>query len=326
VKDRLSRAAHAEEQIHAVETLILQHETAQRSSTSAQETLQRFLVEFHAGEHMVCYDALQKAGLLPRLAQARSVVQEALYDPFTKQRLAEGLAQHLGIESSAAYSLAEKWFSRLERQIASIPVKQRLIDGRMADFSKFSAARYRYQTELRGRRPQQVKKWMETVGTRYQGSSFSELSSQQGMDLLAPSIEFYFGADSLARPRKPRASVDLTFAPAEEKEGREASEEIRRRNLHILTPQRAARFIEKHLRTSGELISSADLHLKVEDDFLDLLAVLSFDRGPGKQGAHRPIKWKVHPLRGDFCVEPEQVPRDRELNHWMERFSVERLS
>lgn len=92
VKDLLERVGRAGDQMHAVETLVLEHATAQRTSTSAQETLQRFLVEFHMGEHMVCYDALQEAGLLPRVNQARAVAQEALYDPFTKQRLAEGLA------------------------------------------------------------------------------------------------------------------------------------------------------------------------------------------------------------------------------------------
>lgn len=49
VKDLLSRANHATEQMHAVESLILQHAGAQRTSSSAQDTLQRFLVDFHGG-------------------------------------------------------------------------------------------------------------------------------------------------------------------------------------------------------------------------------------------------------------------------------------
>ena len=102
IKELLDRAERADEQMHAVETLILQHESAQRDSATAQETLQRFLVEFHAGEHMLCYDALQEAGLLPRINQARSAVLEALYDPFTKQRLAEGLGKHLSIDPADA--------------------------------------------------------------------------------------------------------------------------------------------------------------------------------------------------------------------------------
>src|SRR5882724_9493669 len=125
VKDLLDRAERADDQMHMVETLILREEAAQRASASAQETLQRFLVEFHAGEHMVCYDALQQAGLMPRLNEARSVVQEALYDPFTKQRLAEGLGKHLNLDATAAYAEAERWLAHLERQLASIPVKQR---------------------------------------------------------------------------------------------------------------------------------------------------------------------------------------------------------
>ena len=79
VKDLLERAGRAGDQMHAVESLVIQHAAAQRTSTSAQETLKRFLVEFHLGEHMVCYDALQEAGLLPRLNLARSVAQAALY-------------------------------------------------------------------------------------------------------------------------------------------------------------------------------------------------------------------------------------------------------
>ena len=123
VKDLLDRAGRADEQMHMVETLILRQEEAQRASASAQETLQRFLVEFHAGEHMVCYDVLQEAGLLPRLIQARTTVQEALYDPFAKQRLAEGLAKHLSLDANAAYIEAERWLVRLERQLGAIPRK-----------------------------------------------------------------------------------------------------------------------------------------------------------------------------------------------------------
>ena len=201
IKDLLDRADRADDQMHMVETLILREEAAQRASASAQETLQRFLVEFHAGEHMVCYDALQEAGLLPRLNQARSVVQEALYDPFTKQRLAEGLAKHLSLDATAAYSEAERWLVRLERQIAAIPVKQRLIDGRMADFARLSDARHRYQTEMRGRRPEQVKAYLDDAARLHAGKSFVHLATEPGMALLSPKVEILFGTDSLSPAR-----------------------------------------------------------------------------------------------------------------------------
>src|SRR5258708_19399091 len=197
VKDLLERAGRADDQMHAVESLILQQEAAQRASGSPQETLQRFLVEFHAGEHMVCYDALQEAGLLPRLNQARSIVQEALYDPFTKQRLAEGLAKHLSLDATAAYTEAERWLIRLERQLAAIPVKQRLIDGRMSDFARLSDARYRYQTEMRGRRPEQVKVYLDEAARLHEGKSFGDLASAPGMTLLSPAVEVFYGSYSL---------------------------------------------------------------------------------------------------------------------------------
>jgi hypothetical protein len=326
VKDLLDRAGRADDQMHAVESLILQHETAQRVSQSAQETLQRFLVEFHAGEHMVCYDALQEAGLLPRLNQARTIAQEALYDPFTKQRLAEGLARHLELDATAAYTEAEHWLVRLEKQLAAIPVKQRLIDGRMADFSRLSDARYRYQTEMRGRRPEQVKSFLDEAARLHAGQSFSSLAHEPGMLLLSPTVEVFFGLDSLSRPRRARVPVDLSIeAPPAEPDAEAAKDEIRRRNLNTLTPQRAARFIAKHLPEKGARISTETLRLVVEDDLLDLLAVLSFDRGPAG-ASHRPIRWRVHPLRADFGTEPERIPRDAQAGRLMERFTLERLT
>jgi len=324
VKDLLDRAGRADDQMHAVESLILQHEMAQRLSQSPQETLHRFLVAFHAGEQMVCYDALQEAGLPPRLTRARATVQEALYDPFTKQRLAEGLAKHLDLDPTAAYQEAERWLIRLEKQLASIPVKQRLIDGRMADFSRLSDARYRYQTEMRGQRPEQVKTYLDQAAAGLAGQSFASLAHEPGMEFLSIEVEHYFGLDALARPRRQRPAADLTVAaPPTAPDPEAAKDEIRRRNLNALTPQRAARFIEKHLPAQGQL-STENLRIVVEDDLLDLLAVLSFDRGL-TGSTQRPVRWRVHPVRADFGTDPGNIPRDPQAGRLMERFTLERL-
>jgi hypothetical protein len=288
--------------------------------------LQRFLVEFHAGEHMVCYDSLQEAGLLPRLNQARSIAQEALYDPFTKQRLAEGLAKHLQLEASASYTEAERWLVRLERQLASIPVKQRLIDGRMSDFARLSDARYRYQTEMRGRRPEQVKAYLEEAARFHAGKSFSDLADEPGMTLLSPIVEVFFGADSLSRAKRQRSPVDLTLqAPPAGADADAAKDEIRRRNLNILNPQRAARFIDRHLPAKGDRLSTEELHVMTEDDLLDLLAVLAFDRGPAGT-SRRTTRWRVLSARADFGLEPQRIPRDPEADRLVERFVLERIS
>lgn len=325
VKDLLDRAGRAGDQMHAVESLILQHEAAQRASGSARETLDRFLVEFHAGQHMVCYDALQEAGLLPRLAAARNVAQDALNDPFTKQRLAEGLAAHAKLDPLDAYAEAERWLTRLERFLAAIPKKQRLIDGRMADFSRLSDARYRYQTEMRGRKPEQVKAFMDAAAARHAGESFSDLADEPGMPLLSPLVEVFWGREALSRPRSARPPVDLSVedSPAAP-DSESAKEEIRRRNLNVLTPQRAARFVERFLPEKGARLSTESLHLHIEDDLLDLLAVLAFDRGPSASGAHRVVRWRVHPAREDLGCEPARIPRDDEAGRAVERFILER--
>ncbi len=326
VKDLLDRAERADEQMHMVETLILREDAAQRASMSAQETLQRFLVEFHAGEHMVCYDALQQTGLLPRLNQARTSVQEALYDPFTKQRLAEGISKHLCLDTTAAYTEAERWLVRLERQIAAIPVKQRLIDGRMADFARLSDARHRYQTEMRGRRPAQVKTFLDESSRLHAGKTFSALAAEEGMPLLSPMVSVWFGTDSLSSPRKVRAAVNLELAaPPAEPDAEATKDEIRRRNLHILTPQRAVRFIERHLGQKGERLSTETLHVVAEDDLLDLLAVLAFDRGASSETL-RSVRWRVTSARTELGPGPETIPRDRQGDHIFERLEIERIS
>jgi hypothetical protein len=63
----------------------------------------------------------------------------------------------------------------------------------------------------------------------------------------------------------------------------------------------------------------------VEDDLLDLLAVLAFDRGRAA-GSHRPVRWRLHPMRADLGVEPERIARDFEAGRLVERFTIERLS
>ncbi len=329
VKDLLDRAGRAEDQMHAVESLILQHEAAQRVSDSPQATLQRFLVEFHAGEHMVCYAALQEAGLLNQLARAQEVAHEARHDALAKNRLAEGLARHRQLEPSdpAAYAEAERWLGKLERILAAIPIKQRLIDGRMADFSRLSAARYRYQTEMRGRRPEQVKAYLDAAAALHAGQSFGELVQEPGMPLLSPIIEVYFGRDSLARPRTQRAAVDLSLAaPNTKADPDAATDEIRRRNLNVLTPQRAAKFIDRHLPKKGDRVCTADLQLVREDDLLDLLAVLAFDRGNSVTGSGKQLRWRVHTVRADFGTDPGQIPRDLEAGRYVERCTLERLA
>ena len=326
VKELLDRVERATDQMHAVETLILRHEQQQRSSESPSETLNRFLIEFHAGEHMVCYDALQQGGLIPRLQHARAVVQEALANPYAKQRLADDLVAHRGLTQADAYIEAERLLAELERGLAAIPTKQRIIDGRMADFSRLSAQRYRYQTEIRGRRPEQVKAHMQEADTRYAGQSFANLANESGLPLLSAEVALRFGSDALYRPRRVRPPVDLSVIAAPEgPDALDAQELIRQRNLDAITPQRAGRFIEEHLPTKGIQLSTAEFHLQAEDDLLDLLAVLAFERATGST-PHKPLRWRVHTMRGQHGLEPDQIPTDRQAGRRVERLTIERIA
>jgi hypothetical protein len=215
---------------------------------------------------------------------------------------------------------------RLERQLAAIPIKQRLIDGRMSDFARLSDARYRYQTEMRGRRPEQVKGYLDEAARLHAGRSFADLANQPGMTLLSPIVEVFFGNDSLSSPRRQRLPIDLNLAaPPDSADAEAAKDEIRRRNLNILNPQRAAAFIHKHLPAKGVRISTEELRVQTEDDLLDLLAVLAFDRGPAGATRH-PIRWRIVSARVDLGTEPERIPRDQQGERLVERFALERIS
>jgi len=171
-----------------------------------------------------------------------------------------------------------------------------------------------------------VKAYLDEAAQAHSGQTFSDLAGEPGMRLLSPVVEVFFGIDSLSRPRRGRPAVSLSFEKQEvETDTEAAKEEIRRRNLSVLTPQRAVRFIEKHLPAKGARLSTEQLHVLLEDDFLDLLAALAFDRGRAG-GSHRLVRWRLHPIRADFGVEPDRIPRDPEADRVVERFTIERIS
>ena len=326
VKELLARVARAGQQMRAVETVVLRYVQEQRVSASPSETLRRFLVEFHEGEHMVCYDTLERGGLLPKLKQARLVAQDALANPFTKQRLAEGIIAQRGLDETTAYGEAEEMLSRLERALAGLSVEQRIIDARIADFSRLSAARYRYQTEMRGRRPELVKAYLKAADEKHSGQSFADLANEPGMALLCPLVEFYFGQDALSRPRRARPPVDLQLGkPVAAGDSLDALERIRRQNLYVVTPQRAGRFIERHLPEQGARLSTADLHISTEDDLLDFMAVIAYERASAGRG-HKPIRWRIHTARQEHGLVPEKIPTDAVAGRRVERLTIERIA
>ena len=322
----LDGVERATEQMHAVERVILHFEERQQHSASGNVTLRLFYTEFYEGEHIVCYDTLRQGGLLSKLHRARAVVQEALSDPFAKERLAEGVAAHRKIASGDAYNLAEQQLTRLERCLGGIGAKAELIDARVASFHKLSAQRYRYQTEMRGRRPEMVKAYLAAANAQFAGKRFADLTEPADIQLLCPEVEIYFGNESLARARRARPNVDLSLGegPAEG-DAEDAQELIRQRSLYAITPNRAARFIEKFLPERGRSVSSADFSIHTEDDLLDLFAALAFERANGR-ASPRGLRWRVSFCRAELGLEPEKIPLDSQAGHRFERFTLERLS
>lgn len=324
--DGVQRAA---DQMHAVEKVVLEFEERQRQSDSGELTLRLFYRDFYEGEHMVCYDTLRSGGLLPTLSRARDVVQGALADPFAKERLADGLMVHKKLMPQDAYLLAEQQLSRLEKSLGAIRSKAELIDARIASFNKLSAQRYRYQTEMRGRRPELVKAYFAAVNEANSGRRFADLPDAPDFQILSPDVEIYFGTESLARSRRLRPPVNLSVDEPAEEDAEGAQSEIRKRSLYAITPARAVRFIEMFLPDRGTSMTSQELgerpvHPVGEDDLLDLFATLSFERGASTTQA-RSVRWRTSFVRTELGLEPDKIPVDVVADCRCERFTIERL-
>jgi len=325
IKDFIKRAKTACDQIHRIENLILNHGQAQLSSESANDTLQRFLVDFNAGDHMVCYSTLKKTGLLPKINKASDIVLESSHNTLFMRRITEGIIDHERISEDNALLKAEKMMLNLYELISSIPAKQKLIDGRIASFCKLSASRYRYQTEMRGNRPEQIKEYMDKAADIHAGKSFADIENVTGISFLTTTVEFY-SFNSLRKPSlkkqivKQRVSIDESaYDPIDIKE------EIHRHNQYILTPIRAARFVERILPNIGAIISTHELSILTPDELLDFLAALSFDRGPS-YNSYKRTTWTVTTYNDGPTLNKTEVPYDRVANRLIERLTIERKS
>ncbi len=325
VTDLNTRLENAVIQLHGVEKLISMFDQRQRQSDSPAETLRLLYAEFGSGQHMVCYDALRRGGLLPRIQAARSMVADRRDNPLVKERLAVGFVEHYGWEPNEAYAKAEKALRDLENRLAAIRLVADAIDGRMAAFNQLSQQRYRYQTELRGRRPEIIKLYCDAINQAHAHTRLASLQeASPDFAPLIPEVRFFYGAESLYRARRIKTPVDLTFdqGRAWEQDEEDVLAALRERQRLALTPQRAARLVAKLLQAKGETTDTSTFTVGTIDEMLDLLAIAAYDHAPTMQG--RMLRWSVDGERRKLGLTPEKVPHDIQAGWRMERFNITR--
>jgi len=326
VTDVNARLESAIIQLHGVEKLISLFDRRQRLSDSPAETLRLLYAEFGAGQHMVCYDALRRNGLLPRLQVLRSLVADRRDDPLVKERLAAGFAAHYHWDENEAYHRAEKALRDLEHRLAAIRLVADAIDARMASFNQLSQQRYRYQTELRGRRPEIVKAYCDAINAAHDGGRLSALrETPPDFSPLIPEVKCFFGTDSLARVRRHKSPADLTFGretPDPDESAEETLAAMRERQRLALTPQRAARLVAKLLPHGNLTITTADFASADLDAMLDLLAIAAYEHAVIADG--RRVKWTIAGPGQSAGLTPETIPTDPHAGWNLERFSIRR--
>ncbi|MDB6077901.1 MAG: hypothetical protein JWO82_1648 [Akkermansiaceae bacterium] len=325
VTDLNGRLETAVIQLHGVEKLISIFDQRQRASESPAETLRLLYAEFGTGQHMVCYDALRRNGLLPRLQMARLKVGDLRDQVLIKERLAEGFTEHYGWSSEESYLRAEKALRDLERRLASIRLVADAIDARMAGFNRLSQQRYAYQTELRGRRPEIIKSYCDAINAAHAGAKLGSMrDAEPDFPLLVPEMRCFYGIESLARTRRLRGAADLTFGETESREHDEADTlaALRERQRLALTPQRAARLVARLMDEVSGSASTETFAATTIDDMLDLLATAAYDHATVADG--RTIRWTVDGPRRQDGMNPEAIPHDEQSGWKMERFTISR--
>lgn len=327
VTDLNSRLENALIQLHGVEKIIAIFDRKQRASETPAETLRLLYGEFGSGQHMVCYDALRRNGLLPRLSALRGKVADLRDSEQLKERLALAISDHYGWPREEAWKRAVEALRELEHRLSSIRLVADAIDARMASFNQLSQQRYRYQTELRGRRPEIVKSYCDRINTQMAGGKLTQLrDAESDFAVLSPELRFYFGSSSLARARRAKAAADLSFGGTREREDdeRDALAALQERQRLALTPQRAARLVAKLIGAMGGRSSTSDFTSGNTDEMLDLLAVAAYHHSPVPGGKR--ISWKIDGPGRTAGLEPASIPRDAQSGWQMDHFEITRES
>jgi hypothetical protein len=327
INDLSQRLDLAVNQLYSVEKLIAGFEAQQRQSDSAAQTLKLFYLDFAQGQHMVCYDVLSKGGLLSRLRSARALVAAQQDDPLVRERLAEGIREHFGYDAPESVLRARQVLATLERSLGGLGDIARAIDERMAAFNRLSQQRYRYQTEVRGRRPELVKAYCEAINAAHNGAHFRDLSNMPAdFKPLCPEVKLFFGTGALWKGRNRRPPVDLKFNAGRATPEDEASalEAMRQRQRLALTPMRAARLVSKMLPGKKASAGTDAFRVSSTDELLDLLATVAYDHAQDEQG--RMVRWKIASDRQKSGMQPEKVVRDEQLEWKVDRFTLTRTS
>lgn len=327
VNDLNQRLDLAVNQLYSVEKLIAGFEAQQRQSDSPAQTLRLFYLDFAQGQHMVCYDVLSKGGLLSRLRSARAHVAAQQDDPLVRERLAEGLREHYGYDAPESLQRAREALARLERSLGGLGEIARAIDERMAAFNRLSQQRYRYQTEVRGRRPELVKAYCEAINAAHRNAHFRDLADvPSDFSPLCPEVKLHFGTGTLWKGRNRRPPVDLKFTAgrATPEDETSALEAMRQRQRLALTPMRAARLVARLLSANKETAGTQHFRAASTDEFLDLLATVAYDHAQDENG--RMVRWRISSDRQRSGMVPEMVPRDAQMEWQVDRFDLTRTA
>jgi hypothetical protein len=227
-----------------------------------------------------CYSELVRARLPLRLPEAvRRIDERLLGDGGAMAEMqTEVLRRHPGMDAETARAVVRNKLDDLASMLDRVLPMADEIDRGTADFTRRSLARFRYLQDVTGERRSEIKSFFERANSLLSGKRLSHHAADLP-DLPSPrlpEVKLPAGLDSLYSPPVRRAPAEQeAFEDSAEEDDREAGLETMGRSLRdSLSVLRANTFIATLEGGKGTRILSADLPIRGESGFTDLISLL----------------------------------------------------
>ena len=227
-----------------------------------------------------CYAELVRARLPLRLPEAVARITNRLMGDAgaMAEMTTEVLRRHPNIAADTARARVHQALDELADLLERVLPMADEVDRRTADFTRRSLARFRYLQDITGERRSEVKAFFEKINALTAGRRLSHAASELPdlPEFHLPAVKLPGGLDSLYAPpvRRSAADQDAFEDEATDNDRDEGLLGMERALREALSVHRANTFVHTLPGGKGDAVLSADLPIKGETGFTDLISLL----------------------------------------------------
>lgn len=316
LKDCLAHARAGLRELRTIRRQVEHYARRQLRTATIQETLEIIYGEFSQKITQQCYRELIHARLPERLRDAAEGLRELEQDECALQHLQQ---DYLRVEPDpvAATREVRRTIEDLALVLGDVEPTADRVDSGTADFARRSRARIRYIQDVGSARRRQVKAIFDHVREHLPEARLADLDARLELPAVQLADVGLVGIQSLAKRRtRGTASTQQRVAtPLTEEDLEESLREMEKNIRNALRLDRANHFVDGLDLKPGEVIESAQLPVRTDDDILDVISCLVFAPAGGAN-FHLRTHREVNPA--------EPVPFDEKAGFAIERFSLEK--